>query len=52
MSEFVSPDDARYSEQERALVRIGKEGIALGDEAKLNTYFANGYVFFMVLMAR
>lgn len=41
----ISPDDLRYSERERALIRVGLEGIGPGDEAKLNAYFADGYVF-------
>ena len=45
MSEFVALDDDRYDERERQLVRIGKEGIARGDDAKLNDYFAEGYTF-------
>ena len=43
MSEFVSPEDGRYDERERQLVRIGEEAIAVGDEPKLNAYFADDY---------
>ena len=45
MSEFVSPEDGRYDERERKLVRIGEEAIAVEDEPKLNAYFADGYKF-------
>ena len=45
MSEFVSPEDGRYDDRERQLVRIGEEAIAVGDEPKLNAYFASGYKF-------
>ena len=45
MSEFVSLHDEHYDERERLLVRIGKEAIAVGDDAKLNDYFADGYTF-------
>lgn len=45
MSEFINLNDDRYDERERQLVRIGKEAIAVGDDAKLNEYFAEGYTF-------
>ena len=45
MSEFVAADDERYDEHERQLVRIGQEAIAVGDDARLNDYFAEGYTF-------
>jgi predicted ester cyclase len=45
MSEFISPDDTRYDERARALVRIGREGIAVADDEKLDAYFADDYVF-------
>ncbi|WP_431907534.1 ester cyclase [Amycolatopsis thermoflava] len=45
MSEFISPDDTRYDERARALVRIGREAIAVADNEKLDAYFADDFVF-------
>ncbi|MFC8595216.1 ester cyclase [Streptomyces atroolivaceus] len=45
MSEFISPDDTRYDERSRALVRIGREGIAVADDEKLDAYFAEDFIF-------
>ncbi|NYH54857.1 putative ester cyclase [Nocardiopsis arvandica] len=45
MSEFISPDDTRYDERARALVRIGREAIAVADNEKLDRYFAEGFSF-------
>lgn len=45
MSEFISPDDTRYDERARALVRIGREAIAVADDEKLNRYFADNFSF-------
>ncbi|GCD93157.1 ester cyclase [Embleya hyalina] len=45
MSEFISPDDTRYDERARALVRIGREAIAVADDEKLDAYFADDFVF-------
>jgi hypothetical protein len=38
MSEFISPDDTRYDERARALVRIGREAIAVENDEQLNSY--------------
>ncbi|MGW6796512.1 ester cyclase [Streptomyces chartreusis] len=45
MSEFISPDDTRYDERARALVRIGREAIAVEDNEKLDAYFADDFAF-------
>ncbi|MPY61938.1 ester cyclase [Streptomyces spongiae] len=45
MSEFISPDDTRYDERARALVRIGREAIAVADDEKLDAYFAADFAF-------
>lgn len=45
MSEFISPEDTRYDERARALVRIGREAIAVADDEKLDRYFAEGFSF-------
>lgn len=45
MSEFISPDDARYDERARALIRIGREAIAVADDEKLDRYFAEDFSF-------
>lgn len=45
MSEFISPDDTRYDDRSRALVRIGREAIAVADDEKLDWYFAEDFVF-------
>ncbi|GAB3213598.1 hypothetical protein GCM10027294_46550 [Marinactinospora endophytica] len=45
MSEFISPEDTRYDERARALVRIGREAIAVADDEKLDAYFADDFVF-------
>lgn len=45
MSEFISSGDTRYDERARALVRIGREAIAVADDEKLDAYFADDFVF-------
>lgn len=45
MTEFVADDDMRYDERERHLVRVGRQGIAVGNEQELDAYFAEGYSF-------
>lgn len=45
MSEFISPDDTQFDERARALVRIGREAIAVADDEKLDAYFADDFVF-------
>ena len=45
MSEFISPDDTRYDERSRALIRIGREAIAVADDERLDRYFAEDFVF-------
>lgn len=45
MSEFISPDDTRYDDRARALVRIGREAIAVADDEKLDRYFAKDFSF-------
>lgn len=45
MSEFISPDDTRYDARSRALIRIGREAIAVADDEKLDRYFAEDFVF-------
>lgn len=45
MSEFISPTDTRYSERERGLVRIGREAIAVENDAALDAYFAADFTF-------
>lgn len=45
MSDFVSADDTSYSERARALVRIGREAIAVENDAALDAYFGEEFVF-------
>lgn len=45
MNEFISPDDTRYDERARALIRIGREAIAVPDDEKLDRYFAEDFAF-------
>lgn len=42
---FLNMDDPRYDERARALIRIGKVGIAQGDETALDAYFAEDFRF-------
>lgn len=42
---FLTMDDTRYDDRARALIRVGKIGIAQGDEAVLDTYFASDFRF-------
>lgn len=42
---FLQMDDIRYDERARALISIGKFGIAQGDEAALDAYFASDFRF-------
>lgn len=43
--DFLSADDPRYDERARALIKIGRTGIAQGDEDALDAYFADDFVF-------
>lgn len=45
MTDFISAEDTRYDDRARALVRIGKVGIATEDDAALDAYFAEGFRF-------
>jgi len=45
MSEFISPDDLRYGDRARALVRIGRDAIAIADDAALDAYFSKDFAF-------
>jgi hypothetical protein len=42
---FLKVDDTRYDDRARALIHIGKTGIAQGDEAALDAYFAEDFRF-------
>lgn len=44
MDSTISPDDGRYSDRARSLVRIGREAIAKPDDAALDRYFSADYV--------
>ncbi len=44
MDTYISPDDQRYSERARGLIRIGREAIAKPDDAALDRYFSHDYV--------
>lgn len=45
MTKFISPDDPRYNERARALVRIGRDAIAVENDAALDAYFAEDFAF-------
>lgn len=45
MSQFIEPDDQRYDERSRALVRVGRNGIADGDQEALAAYFSDDFRF-------
>lgn len=45
MSEFISPTDPRYDERAQGLVRIGREAIAVANDAALDAYFSEAFVF-------
>lgn len=42
---FLNENDTRYDERARALIRVGKIGIAEGDEAALDAYFVEDFRF-------
>lgn len=42
---FLKIDDDRYDDRARELIRIGKIGIAQGDEEALDAYFADDFRF-------
>jgi predicted ester cyclase len=44
MDAYISPDDLRFSERARDLVRIGRDAIAKPDDAALDRYFSPDYV--------
>lgn len=44
MDAYISPDDLRYGERARGLVRIGRDAIAKPDDAALDRYFSPDYV--------
>ena len=45
MSEFISPTDSHYDERSRSLVSIGKQAIAVENEAALRAYFSEDFAF-------
>lgn len=45
MPEFIEPDDERYDEQARALIRIGREAIAQENPSALREYFSEDFRF-------
>ncbi|MEE2951887.1 MAG: ester cyclase [Pseudomonadota bacterium] len=42
---FLNMEDRRYDDRARELIRVGKIGIARGDEAVLDAYFAKDFRF-------
>jgi NAD(P)-dependent dehydrogenase (short-subunit alcohol dehydrogenase family) len=44
MPGFISPDDQHYDERARALIRIGREAIAVENNDALDAYFADDFV--------
>jgi hypothetical protein len=45
MADFISPDDTRYDERSRALVRIGRDAIAKENPSALRAYFSTDFQF-------
>jgi predicted ester cyclase len=43
VSDYLEPTDTRYTERERGLILIGREAIAVENDAALDAYFASGY---------
>lgn len=41
---YIEPNDQRYSERARELVRIGRDAIAQADDAALDRYFSKDYI--------
>lgn len=44
VNEFISPNDTRYDERARGLIRIGREAIAVENDAALDAYFSKDFV--------
>lgn len=45
MSNFIEPNDTQYDERSRALVSIGRTGIAQENSAALRAYFSPDFAF-------
>ncbi|MFI1488792.1 ester cyclase [Streptomyces sp. NPDC020747] len=45
MSNFISPDDTRYDERSRALIRIGRDAISKENPSALRAYFSEDFKF-------
>jgi predicted ester cyclase len=45
MPNFISPDDTRYDERSRALIRIGRDAISNENPSALRAYFSEEFEF-------
>ncbi|MCC3280512.1 ester cyclase [Arthrobacter sp. zg-Y40] len=45
MSAFIDPNDTRYDDRSRALVRVGRDAIAQENPALLREYFSEDFTF-------